>query len=375
MRALLVDPSLFIAPYDAALTAGLTHAGVDVRWATRALRPSEEAELPAASVAMHFYRLTDGARPVQGRLGKYLKGAEHAADLTRLWRHARRYDVMHMQFAVLPGLDVLLMRRIRRSRPLVLTVHDTTPFNGADVSGLQTRGLHASFREADALIVHTDGARQALLALGIEDAQINVIPHGPMALQHVPGPVDDKVPGRWRIVLFGRLQAYKGIDVLIEALGRLSPDQRARLEVIVAGEALMPMEALLARAAALGLEASTLQFRLGRLSGQAMADLLESADTFVLPYRAIEASGVLFLVASMRKWIVASALGAFVDALGDDAAATGTLVEPGDAEQLADALIGCVGKRPSATDMAWAPAWTEIGARTAALYRRLIDAR
>jgi glycosyltransferase involved in cell wall biosynthesis len=268
-----------------------------------------------------------------------------------------------------------MMRRVRQSRPVVLTVHDTTPFNGAGVSGLQVRGLGASLREADAIIVHTDGARRALMTRGVPEAKISIIPHGPMFLHHIPAPVHDKVPGRWRVVLFGRLQSYKGIDVLIEALGRIPAGARERLEVIVAGEVLMPIDPLLARAAVLGIAAPTLQFRLGRLSGQAMADLLGSADTFVLPYRAIEASGVLFLVASMRKWIVASALGAFVDALGDSAASSGTLVEAGNPDHLAAALLDSVGRRPSATGMAWAPAWDEIGERTAALYSRLIDAR
>jgi len=375
MQVLLVDPSLFIAPYDAALAAGLDDAGITADWAVRALRPTEEPELPEIAVAMHYYRLSDRARRWPGRVAKYLKGAEHAVDLLRLERLARRYDIVHFQFAVLPSLDVHMMRRIRRHRPVVLTVHDTTPFNGADVSGLQVRGLDAAFHEADALIVHTEGARRDLIARNVAPAKIYVIPHGPMALHDTPMPVADKLPGRWRVVLFGRLQAYKGIDVLIEAIARIPAEQRERLEVIVAGEPLMPMEPLLARAAELGLSSPTLQFRLGRLSGQAMADLLGSADTFVLPYRAIEASGVLFLVAAMRKWIVASALGAFVDALGQDSKSTGTLVEPGHVDELAEALVDCIGRTPAAQDPAWAPSWAEIGRRTTDLYRTLIKAR
>jgi uncharacterized MnhB-related membrane protein len=35
LSALLVDPSLFTAPYDAALTEGLVGAGVEPTWSTR----------------------------------------------------------------------------------------------------------------------------------------------------------------------------------------------------------------------------------------------------------------------------------------------------------------------------------------------------
>ena len=41
IEALLVDPSLFTAPYDAALTSGLVAAGVDPMWATRPQRRND----------------------------------------------------------------------------------------------------------------------------------------------------------------------------------------------------------------------------------------------------------------------------------------------------------------------------------------------
>lgn len=375
-RVLLVDPSLFTAPYDAALSGGLMANGVTPQWAVRDLRAGEEADLPPEQVVLNFYRLTDGPRRKTGKFWKAVKGVEHAIDLRRMERLIDRenYDLVHYQWAALPSLDVAAIRRIARKRPVLLTVHDTTPFNGAGVSSLQVRGYDALFAAADRLIVHTEGARASLVTRGVDADRIEIVAHGPIELRLAPEPVADKAPGRWRVVLFGRLQAYKGVDVLVEALGLLPAEVRERLEVVVAGDPLMDMAPVLARADALGLTAPTLLFRLGRLDDRAMSDLLGSADAFVFPYRAIEASGVLFLVAGFRKWMIASRLGAFEDAIGGGVD-QGALVAPGDPEALARALADGIGRAPSDAGMDWAPDWSTIGRRTAVIYRRMIADR
>lgn len=383
MNVLMIDPSLFTAPYDAALTTGLAANGVTVTWARRALRHGEDEDLPLRPGDLPFYPWTDGPRRrtggVAARLAKGVKGLEHLIGLRRVERRAHDHALVHFQWTPLPRFDAPAMRRIAAGRPVVLTVHDTEPFNGAGVSAMQRAGFAAIFDAADHLIVHTRRAHDALVGRGIDPARISVIPHGPLALACTPRPVADKAPDRWRIVLFGRLQTYKGVDLLIEAAGRLSPEQRRRIEIVVAGEPFMPLEPLLARAAELGLDAPTLQIRPGRLDDQAMADLLASADTFVFPYRAIEASGVLFLIAALRKWIIASDLGAFSDVLGtatgSGAGGQGQLVPPGDIEALAAALAASIGRVPDPLGTAWAPDWATIGATTRALYQRLLAVR
>lgn len=374
LRALLVDPSLFTAPYDAALSDGLAAAGVEPGWAARGPRPGERPEIDGRRRVLTCYRLTDGPRRRQGRIWQIAKGIEHAIDLNRIERAARRYDVVHFQWGLLPLLDAAAMRRIARERPVVLTVHDTTPLNGARVSAAQVKGFAGLLNAADALIVHTEGARDVLTGQGVAAERIHVVPHGPLPLACAPEAIEPRVEGRWRIVQFGRIQSYKGVDLLIEAIARLDPTTRARLQVIVAGEPFIDLAPLRARAEALGLGAPLFELRAGRLDDQAMADLLNSADAFVFPYRAIEASGVLFLVAGLNKWIVASRLGAFADVLGGDGS-HGTLVAPGDIDALAVALADSIGRTPPADRRDWAPSWTDIGLKTRAIYHSLCRER
>jgi hypothetical protein len=81
LTALLVDPSLFTAPYDAALTQGLLSAGVDVMWATRPTRQGDRQELPLERTDPFFYKRIDDAGWLPGRLKSVAKGIAHLAGL------------------------------------------------------------------------------------------------------------------------------------------------------------------------------------------------------------------------------------------------------------------------------------------------------
>ena len=370
LNGLLVDPSLFTAPYDGALSEGLEANGVKPVWLTRRLRANEAEEIPAGNVRPIFYGFTDGPRRRLGKPWQLLKGVEHIAGLRRTAQMARRgFDVVHFQWTVLPRIDIHAINEMRRHVPVVLTVHDTTPFNGKAVNRMQVNGLDEVLRTVDALIVHTDAGRETLRAQGIDATRIHVVPHGPLRLRGWG--TETRRPGRWRIVMFGRLQDYKGLDVLIEAAGLFDAETRARVEIVIAGEPLTDLSPHRARVAALGLE-DLFEFRPHRLDEAAMAALLHSADTFVFPYRAIEASGVLFLVADLGKWMVASDLGSFRDMICDGE--NGALVEPGDAARLADALRDSI-DRETASGPRATPGWAEIGGMTRQIYERLIRDR
>jgi glycosyltransferase involved in cell wall biosynthesis len=340
-----------------------------VRWATRGCRPGEEDALTGERVERIFYPLTDGRRRRTGRSWQALKGVEHLVGLNRLCQLADReaVDLVHFQWAALPGFDRRAIARIRRACPVVLTVHDTQPFNGKAVSRLQTDGYDALLRSVSHLIVHGEAGRTNLIDRGVAPDRVSVVPHGILPLAAVD-PEPRHQPGRWRIVLFGKMQDYKGIDVLIDAMAILPPGDRQRIDLVIAGEPMIDLDPVYAKARALGF-AHAIEFRPRRLGEREMAALLHSADAFVFPYRAIEASGVLHLVADLGRWIVASDLGAFRELVTPQA---GALVPPGDAGALARALVDAIGRRPSAAPTGDVPGWTEIGARTRAVYDQAI---
>ena len=236
---------------------------------------------------------------------------------------------------------------------MVVTVHDTTPFNGSPTHPLQARGFLAALGAADRLIVHTAAGRRRLAALGIAPERIAVVPHGPLGRA---APRRDRPRGaRLTLVAFGKMRPYKGLDVLVEALARLDADTRAGLRVIVAGEPMMDLAPLRGRIAGAGLgEVVALVPR--RLDEAETGALFEAADGFVFPYREIEASGVFYLVQGLGRWLIASRLGAFAEAIEDGA--SGRLVRPGDPDDLAAALREAANSRPFPPPRRASPAGT-----------------
>ena len=368
VAALLVDPGVFTGPYDAALAAGLQAAGVRVRFAGRGPRRGETYEIPPDLIETIYYPGVQETAKGSGPLLKLRKAASHVLSNGRLLKLARKgqFDVVHFQWAVLPVLDAPLMRRLARRRPVILTVHDLAPFNGSPTSKLQTVGFDRALQAATRIVVHTEAARETLIGRGHDPRHVATIPHGPLTLSTpIPprAPRDPAAP--WTIVLFGKIQAYKGVDLLLEALGRLPAQDRARLKVVIAGEPFIPMEPLLALAAEHRL-GDTVEFRLKRLDDGEMASLFASADAFVFPYRHIEASGVLHLILPYGRWIVASDLGAFRELLVGGH--NGDLVPVGDPDALAAALLASIDRSCAPGDETHVVGWDEIGARTRALY-------
>lgn len=375
VRVLLVDPSLFTAPYDAALTQGLLEAGVEPTWAVRPTRPGDRQELPPQRVDAFFYRFVERASFLPSQLRTLCKGVAHAWGLARLvWRVARRRpDIVHFQWIVVPPLDTLAIWLLRSFAPVVLTVHDSVPFNGEAMSRWQTWGFELPLKLSERVIVHTKAGREALLARGIADEKITVIPHGPLSLPVGPSRpriTRGGVEERYTFVAFGEIKPYKGCDVLVEALGLLPELIRKQTRVVIAGRPRMDLAPLRERIAALGLR-TTVELRAARLSEQEMADLFNEADCFVMPYRQIDASGVYFLVKSYGKWLIASRAGVFAEELRDGA--HGFLVTPGSADQLAVSLARAVVERPKPERGEPDAAWTAIGQATSELYRELLS--
>ena len=390
MKVAVVDPSLFTIPYDGALCDALARQGCEVGLFGRTLRGTESA-VGVTPIRPFFYRVSE--RLLHGRLPpdafRLAKGAEHALDMLRLRRHlARRFrpDVIHFQWAPLPAIDRRVAAAFRGVAPTVLTVHDSRPFNGAPPSRLQQLGATTLFGAFDHLIVHTEAARGHLLGQGIPATRVSVIPHGLLPTAATAPQVTAAAgqgsggDGRRTILLFGKVRPYKGLDVLVEAYARLPAALRDAARLRIVGEPLMPLDAVRARIAELGIE-HDVEWDLRYVGDAEIGTILGAADILAFPYRDIDASGVLMSAVPHGKPVVASSLGVFAAMLTDGV--HGRLVPPNDPAALADALASLIADPAAAHRMGDAvrtlagqvPGWDDIAGRTINLYRRLIEHR
>ena len=240
----------------------------------------------------------------------------HINLLRRLRR--MRPDVIHFQWAPLPAIDGIFMPAFRRIAPTIFTVHDSAPFNSDPRSILQRIGAISIMKFFDRLIVHTNRARQRLISYGLPPAKIAIIPHGILetgplpSVSHTAGNASDPVT----LLLFGKIKPYKGTDVAIRALAAMPAASRARCRLRVVGKPYMDMEPLFALARELRVE-SNIVWDLRFVADDELNQIFSEADIMVMPYREIDASGVLMIALSIGIPIVASRIGLFAEMLED----------------------------------------------------------
>ena len=367
LRVQVLDPAAFAPPYDHELCAALARAGADVELITStfAYGPAPAAEGYAASAA--FYRALPRSR--RPRLRTAAKLAQHVPDMLTYRRRARAADVVHAQWLPVEPLDGALLPRRPR---LVFTAHEVVPRRAGRAALAARRRL---YERVDAVVVHTEQGRARLVdELGVAPAKVEVIPHGvfhyltrlpqerplPPELATVEAPV---------VLSLGVWRPYHGIDVLLEAWRGIRG-----AELWVVGLPKMPVEPLV-RAAPPGV----------RLLPRFVTDpelpaFFRRADLVVLPYRAIEASGVLFSALAFGRPVLATAVGGFLDVARLGAA---ELVPPGDPAALhagLERLLADASARERLAAGARAAAagplsWDAVAARSLALYRRLLGRR
>jgi len=381
MRIAQIDPSLFTWPYDSALSLALAEAGHEVRIFGRPPRPAEKG--PArALLDPHFYK--ELANPVAEKLPRPVflgwKGLSHTYGMSRLLMRLREFkpDVIHFQWAPLPVVDRLFVPALRRIAKTVLTVHDSSPFNGAPGASVQLAGAIAIMSSFDRVIVHTEAAKQRLVSYGLEADHVRRVPHGPLEGSSVVVPRRERNPlDPIEILMFGLIKPYKGADVLLRAAAVMSRQalQKARIRII--GKPMMDL-APLVKIIEEGKIAEYVRIEPRFVPDEEVGELFSRADIVALPYREIDASGVLMTAITAGIPIVASRVGLFAELLEDGK--HGSLLKVEDHHGLARALEALVLSDERRAEVsanvkalhASIPSWASIAHQTVSLYNELL---
>lgn len=247
-------------------------------------------------------------------------------------------------------LDPLMVTALGRlGIPYAMVVHDASSHPG-DRFFLQMMLQRRLIRRAAMVVALSRHVGNKLISQRLVSGdRLLLLSHPPFIF----GPVPERAPhgGPFRLLFFGRLRRYKGLDLLAAALRRLP---RGRFAVRVVGSG--PASAELAELAAL----SGVSVESRWVPEAEVAALLAWADAVVLPYREASQSGVAAAALAAGRPVVATNVGGLAQQLAGERLAHLCAPE-------AAALAGCLERLADEPLLPGPPlhaadAWTEFAA-------------
>jgi glycosyltransferase involved in cell wall biosynthesis len=220
-----------------------------------------------------------------------------------------------------------------RGIPTIHTLHDLHPHLGA-AGGRLLYLWNAWIRTTSKiLLVHGERYREALLRQRVAAKRIRCTPLTCLfsgwgkyqAVIQQPPPVTFEPLA----LFFGRLEAYKGLGVLVEAARRMVSTERQPCQVIIAGQGALDRfvsERL----------PPNVELRNRLISDDEGVELFARCGLVVLPYVEATQSAQVAAAHAFRKPVIVTRVGALPEYVVDGE--TGWVVPPNDPEALADAL-------------------------------------
>jgi glycosyltransferase involved in cell wall biosynthesis len=273
-------------------------------------------------------------------------------------------EIVHAQYCIGHDPRLSLAAGLRPGR-FALTVHDVDPHPGEMRSPVHHwTTQRALIFTAGVVFVHAEQLREQLLARRLVRGPVIVVPHGIDAADPRP------LPREPSLLFFGRIQEYKGLSVLLDALARLWC-RRPDATLTIAGEGPLPTHPVL--------DDARVRLLHRHIREEEIPGLFAEASVVVLPYLEASQSGVGSLAKTYGRPLLASAVGGLPELLADG---SGVLVAPGDADVLADRLAELLDDRERLERLGAAglrsveenAGWPVVAALTAEAYARYLGA-
>jgi glycosyltransferase involved in cell wall biosynthesis len=251
-------------------------------------------------------------------------------------------------FALLTPLQVpaylTIMAGLRRPARTAVICHNVLPHERRPGDVALTRAL---LRRAGTVITHSaaQAAQARDLAPGATVRTVTMPPHlpasvsqnqgaerpGPSAPAPAAPPAPADAPAPTRLLFFGIVRPYKGLDVLLRALAQAPP----HVTLTVAGEFWGDITETDNLIAGLGL-AGRVALRPGYVPADQIPDLFGAADALVMPYLEATASQNALLAFAHGVPVITTTAGALADQVRDGV--DGLTCAPGDEKDLLRAL-------------------------------------
>jgi len=349
----------YFVRYSVGLGRGLLDQGSPVTLLTR----SHDLEFGGEPGAMRAYvrqGLTRDASQLllEGRV----RHPDALIQLARTRTSVRRFDpdIVHVQDSVVNDVRLVAAAGIRPRR-FAITIHDPMTHPGdRPRPPWKIATWRALLRGAGLIFVHADQLREELIARERPKAPVVVVPHGVEEVSITA------LPATPRLLFFGRISKYKGLDTLLDAMPIIWQTDPV-VELTVAGRGNLPIHPVLAD--------PRITVRAGYIPDADIPSLFERSSCVVLPYRQASQSGVGALATRYGRALIATSVGGLPELVGRE---TGMIVRPEDPTALAQAVRELFAEPGRAAAMGRTAAesadaetsWRRVGALTLDAYAR-----
>lgn len=271
-------------------------------------------------------RVLDTINPITwGRTASRMRAGRPDVAVLRYW----------MPFFA-PSMGCVATRLRRQGVKVISIVDNALPHERGFLDRPLTRWY---LRRNDALVAMTEAVKADILHL-CPDARAELMPHplydhfGPSvpaaeARGQLGLPADARV-----LLFFGLIRGYKGLDLLIEALGLLD----ARYHLVIAGEPYGDFSGYQRQIEASPRKAN-IHLHARFIAEAEVPRFFSAADLVVLPYRSATQSGITAMAHHFGLPVVATDVGGLKEAL--EHGRTGVLVPEVSAQAIAQGIEAC----------------------------------
>jgi glycosyltransferase involved in cell wall biosynthesis len=376
-------------PYVYGLATELVskHAAVD-------LIGSDHVDYPEfhGHASMNFLNLRGDQSPDSSLADKVSRVAKYYAKLIRyaLTAKPRIFHILwNNKFELFDRTLLMVFYKLLGKR-IVLTVHNVNAGRRDSKDTFVNRlTLRIQYRLADHIFVHTKKMKLELREeFGVQEGRVTVIPFG--INNSVPNTSLTSSAARQKlgiqshektILFFGSINPYKGLEYIVAAFQQLLAwDGDYRLFIVGRPNNCESYWAGIQEASRSEVEKGRITIRANYVPDEETELYFKAADVFVLPYRHIYQSGVLFLGYSFGLPVIAADVGALREEIVEGK--TGFVFKPEDSAALAatieryfasDLFANLSGRRQGIRDFASERhSWDEVGRLTMNVYSNLL---
>lgn len=235
----------------------------------------------------------------------FIKGVSYISSQLKLLRYLvlNEIDIVHFQWLRLYSFDYLIIKCIKKltNSRVILTAHNILPHD----TGNKYYGIHKKiYKIVDRIIAHDINTKLEIIEkFEVKEEKIRVVPHGLIEAVVEKSKIMTNKIQKKKITfgLFGSLQEYKGVDILLEAWNNDEELlENKDIQLIIAGKLKMK----------LNYKSNKNVYIYDKfLTDEEIIEILNKVDVFILPYRKISQSGALLSILKSRKPVIVSKVG------------------------------------------------------------------